>query len=226
MIQRGELKPGDHLGTIELAERFGVSRGPIREALRLLESRLLVRVLAQKGAFVMALRDDEALEAMETREVLFGGLAEHAARRAKRAHLDALARSLTDLRRLAEDPATTPHAFQMGTYAYIAHLYEAAGNQRLVRSIRDLSQGVGDAYGHLSMATQEMRRTEYAAYAVLTAAVTAGDAQAAFQAAREMHADGVRRARELQALMPQPATPVEFKGRRRRSRRAAPQLKS
>ena len=214
MISRGELQPGEHLGTVELADRFGVSRGPVREALRLLESSALVRILPQKGAFVMALGDQEVAELMEAREVLFAALAELAAARIGQTQIKALKTYLAALARLAEMPSTSPAEFQQATYAYVAVLYAAAGNTRLLQLMRDWSEGAGHAYGHLSMATQEMRQQEASAYARLTSAVADRDPQAAHAAARIMHADGVRRARELQSALPIPRV-VEFRGRRR-----------
>lgn len=221
LIRSGEFLPGDHLGTVELAERFAVSRGPVREALRLLESRALVRILPQKGAFVMALLDQEVGELMEAREVVFSALAELAAERASRAQIDRLRRELRALKQLSDSPETSAEAFMAATYAYVAVLYKSARNSRLTQLIRDMSEGAGHAFGHLSMATQEMRRQEYAAYQILTEAVANRDPAAAHRAARRMHADGVRRARELQAALPGPRT-VEFRGRRRRNRKVSP----
>ena len=215
LIQSGEFKAGDHLGTVELASRFGVSRGPVREALRLLESRHLVRVLPQQGAFVTALAAEEAQEVMEIREVLFGRLAELTAERADPEQLAAIDERLANLDRLAQAPDTTPHAFQKGTYDYIGIMYQAARSPRLVRMIRDMTEGLGNMYGHLSMATRDMRLAELKTYQVLTKALKDRDPMRAGQQARRMHSQGVARARELQTLMP-PSGDIVFKGRRRR----------
>lgn len=218
MIVSGELRPGDHLSTIDLAARFCVSRGPVREALRLLESRALVRILPRKGAFVNSLQDDEVGVTMEAREFIFAAMAELAAQRISRSQLADLRRELQQLARLAAAPAATPNEFKLATYAFVSVLYGAARNPRLHQIIRDLSEGVGHAFGHLSMATQEMRQAEYEAYRLLTDAVADRDPRRAGDLARRMHAAGVARATQLQAAIP-PAV-IEFKGKRRRSGRS------
>ena len=216
MIVSGDLGPGDHLGTIELADRFGVSRGPVREALRLLESRALVRILPRKGAFVNSLKDDEVGVTMEAREFVFAALAELAAQRATRSELAGLRKELQRLGKLAANASTTPNEFKLATYAYVQVLYGAARNARLNQIMRDLSEGVGHAFGHLSMATQEMRQAEYEAYRDLTEAVAGRDKDKVHALARRMHSTGVARAQQLQAAIP--AAVVEFRGRRRRTR--------
>lgn len=62
-VIRGELAPGARLLETQLAESLGVSRGPVREALRLLEKRRLVRILPRRGAVVteLAPRDVDRL---------------------------------------------------------------------------------------------------------------------------------------------------------------------
>ena len=53
-IVRGEIAPGSRVGETELAERFGTSRGPLREALRRLESRRLVERTPHVGIRIAA----------------------------------------------------------------------------------------------------------------------------------------------------------------------------
>ncbi|MCA3699375.1 GntR family transcriptional regulator [Brevundimonas sp.] len=219
LIQTGHYGPGDHLGTVELAERFGVSRGPVREALRLLESLNLIRVVPQKGAFVVALEDQEVQDVLGVREVLFAMLAERSAVLATDEDHKALYEQLDLLSALARDTDVQPRAFQEASYAYVGILFRAAHNQRLVRLINDLTEGAGALYGHLSFATREMRQAELRGYQALTRAIVAGQPQKAFSLAREMHSRGVERARELHALMPGRASGQVLRGRR--TRRAA-----
>lgn len=69
-IVGGVIPEGTPLRQDELAERFKVSRMPVREALRLLESQGLVDFQPHKGAVVAALRTDEVVEIFETRAAL------------------------------------------------------------------------------------------------------------------------------------------------------------
>src|SRR5690606_5593439 len=69
-IGRGELQPGTRLREVELAERLGISRTPIREAIRQLESDGLVVHLPRQGATVRVLEYSEIMELYEMRAVL------------------------------------------------------------------------------------------------------------------------------------------------------------
>ena len=68
----GEFAPGSRLGEETLAERFGVSRGPLREALRQLEGRGLVVRLPHAGVRVVALGHEDLIELYEIRGNLEG----------------------------------------------------------------------------------------------------------------------------------------------------------
>src|SRR5688500_7075102 len=72
LILSGELPPGDRINEIQLAKRFGTSRGPIREATRSLEGRGLVEVVRNRGVFIRRLTVEEALEIYDVRSALFG----------------------------------------------------------------------------------------------------------------------------------------------------------
>ena len=52
LILNGELPPGARVNEAEMAERFGVSRGPVREAIAILSSGFIVDVYPRRGAFV------------------------------------------------------------------------------------------------------------------------------------------------------------------------------
>lgn len=78
-IVRGELSPGSRVGEAELAERFGTSRGPLREALRRLESRRLVERTPHVGIRIAALSYGALIELYYLREALEGMAARLAA---------------------------------------------------------------------------------------------------------------------------------------------------
>lgn len=69
-ILSGAMKPGARIRQEELAERFGSSRIPVREALRVLEAEGLVRLVANSGAWVAKLDLAECLETYKMRERL------------------------------------------------------------------------------------------------------------------------------------------------------------
>ncbi len=70
LILDGELSPGERIGQEALADRFGTSRIPVREALRQLESEGLVSLVPNSGASVSKLDLDECLEIYKIRELL------------------------------------------------------------------------------------------------------------------------------------------------------------
>jgi DNA-binding GntR family transcriptional regulator len=75
------LEPGERLVEEQLAAELGVSRNPIREALRVLESEGLVEISPRRGASVTKVSQDEAREMIEVRAALEGLCARLAARR-------------------------------------------------------------------------------------------------------------------------------------------------
>ncbi|MBR6159367.1 MAG: GntR family transcriptional regulator [Lachnospiraceae bacterium] len=69
-ILRGDLKPGDRLMEIQLAEKLGVSRTPIREAIRMLENEGLAVTSPRKGATVAAMTIKDMEDVLQIRETL------------------------------------------------------------------------------------------------------------------------------------------------------------
>ena len=70
-ILSGAMAPGARIGEQELADEFAVSRGPIRDALRILEREGLATLLPRRGAIVTELSADELRELLEIRAGLF-----------------------------------------------------------------------------------------------------------------------------------------------------------
>ncbi len=69
-ILSGQLKPNERLMETQLAEKLGVSRTPVREAIRKLELEGLVTMIPRKGAYVSELSLEEIMETFEVRESL------------------------------------------------------------------------------------------------------------------------------------------------------------
>lgn len=72
MIIEGRLKPGEHLTEIQLNKRFGISRSPIREALRILEQKGFVVNIPRKGNYVRTVTKNDISEVFSVRAVLEG----------------------------------------------------------------------------------------------------------------------------------------------------------
>lgn len=131
MILSGELPSGGQVGEIQLAERCGVSRTPVREALRRLEADMLVRRSESQRSFVA----DWSMDDIEDAFVLRGMLEAHAAERAA-TRLDACAleplRACNEAIRVAVE-ARDPNvpAFLEANRQFHALILEAAASPRL-----------------------------------------------------------------------------------------------
>ena len=79
LIYGGEFKAGDRLNEAALAVRMGTSRGPIREAIRILAGTGLVTEVMNRGVFVRQVSMREMLEIYDLRALVFGFAAERAA---------------------------------------------------------------------------------------------------------------------------------------------------
>lgn len=78
-IVKGELAPGSKMSEADLAARYGVSRGPLREALRRLEGRKLLTRIPHVGVRVISLSFDELIQIYHVREAMEGMAARLAA---------------------------------------------------------------------------------------------------------------------------------------------------
>src|SRR5258705_190980 len=103
-IVGGDYAPGQRIMEQALADEFQVSRGPVREALRLLEKDGLVTILARRGALVTKLSIDEVREIFDIRAMLNGLRDRVIAEDTDRArHLPLLEKAVAHLTRLARD---------------------------------------------------------------------------------------------------------------------------
>lgn len=102
-ITSGLLKPGEKVAEPELAERFGISRTPIREAFRQLESEGYLTVIPRKGAVVVSFSSKEIEEFYAIKSILEGYAAHQACRNLTEKEIDRLAAINEKLRQLAED---------------------------------------------------------------------------------------------------------------------------
>ena len=87
MILRGDLRPGERLAEIGLAERLGVSRTPIRQALPALAREGLLAAAGRRGYVVRSFSPDDVLDAIETRGLLEGLAARRIAEKGATAEL-------------------------------------------------------------------------------------------------------------------------------------------
>jgi len=137
-IVDGIYVPGVPLSEIELAERFDVSRGPIREALMHLEREYLVRSFPNRGTFVSMLSETEFDEILRMRAVLEPLAIEFAAQSANSAQVEGIRTLLRTLVKLAE--AGNHRDFADMDFQFHTAVWNAAGRPLLRDTLIQVSR--------------------------------------------------------------------------------------
>ncbi len=135
-ILKGELKPGERLMEIALAEEMGVSRTPVREAIRKLEKEKFVEMIPRKGAYVADLTKQDILDVLEIRYVLEGLAAKLAAKKMKEEDIEQLKQNVRDFKEAIENMDRTTMIDNDNAFHDI--IYEATENEKLIEIIQDL----------------------------------------------------------------------------------------
>ncbi len=133
-IARGDLLPGARLRETELAERLGISRTPVREAIRQLEADGLVTHIPRQGATIRQLDYPEVMELYEMRAVLEGTAARLAARAASEMELDELEALNTEM------AAASGQEANILNRQFHMTLLDAAKNRYLIKSVQSLQK--------------------------------------------------------------------------------------
>lgn len=135
LILSGEVIPGAKLNEAALAERLGVSRGPLREALRMLEESGLIRQEKNRGAFVRVIELSEAADLYDVRAGLDATAGRLLAERIRPEQLASL-RALTDsMLSVAVDDVDRFHVLNLDFHDRLVTL---VGNQALTDAYRKL----------------------------------------------------------------------------------------
>ena len=146
-ILKGNLKPGEKVAEPELAERFGISRTPIREAFRQLESEGYLTVIPRKGAVVAALSERDVQEFYAIKSILEGYAAELAAKNLSDKDLARLEAINAKLKKLADDGDVK--SFYRVHNEFHDTFLKAADNSKLY----ELIQQLGMKFSRLRMAS-------------------------------------------------------------------------
>src|SRR5690606_7880656 len=139
-IINGTLKPRERLMEIQLAEELGVSRTPIREALRKLEIEGFIVMVPRKGAYVADLSFKDIADVFEIRSALEGLAAELAAERITDEELDEMERLLIEK---AEAIASNDmEKLVLVDTKFHEAIYKASRNERLTNIISNLREQI------------------------------------------------------------------------------------
>jgi len=135
-ILNGTLKPGERLMEISLAEQLGVSRTPVREAIRKLEKEKFVEMVPRKGAYVANLTARDILEVLEIRIVLEGFASRLAAERMGDEDIAELEGILAKFNEALES-LDRPEMIRRDN-EFHNKIYSAAKNNKLVEIVKEL----------------------------------------------------------------------------------------
>jgi DNA-binding GntR family transcriptional regulator len=182
LIVSGSLTPGERLDEMELAERFRVSRTPVREALKALAAVGLVEMGARQGLTVAAVSIGTLLEMFQLMAELEGLHARLAARRAQQEHKERLIASherLCELLKLRD-----PLAFYEGNREFHEAVYDASQSEFLAEQTRTLRRRVAPYRRYVTFQPGRMAATIPEHQRILDAILSA-DGDEAQRAARD-----------------------------------------
>lgn len=192
MILDGQLLPGAKLTESTLAGQLGVSRGPVREAFRLLEEAGLVRTEKNRGVFVRDVPIEEALEIFEVRAVMDLYVGRKVAQTANTTQVRELRQLVEAMDQAVKGGnAQDYHSFNL---RFHDRLLELAGNAKLLSTYRKLVNEL--SLFRRQNLTEESMAVYSREHRAIVKAIAAGDAEAAGQA---MH-DHVMNSRERTRL--------------------------
>ncbi|WP_371311931.1 GntR family transcriptional regulator [Pseudovibrio flavus] len=137
-IQTGEIGPGARIREVEIAERFGISRTPVRDAIRRLEGEGLIVHEPRLGAVVKQMSKREVIELYEMRAVLEGTAARMAAQHASEPEIS----ELEELNALMLEADGDERKAAAANRQFHTYLYHAAKNPFLLKSVMALSNAL------------------------------------------------------------------------------------
>lgn len=136
MIMSGELRGGERVNEVALSDKFGTSRGPLREACRALAQEGLLVAIPNRGVFVRELDLREALEVYDIRSALDELLGRLIAERVTDAQIDELNRLIAEMDQAAADKDM--ERYYPVNVEFHNRLLAFADNRRLERLYRSL----------------------------------------------------------------------------------------
>lgn len=190
MIHGGQFAPGERLNEAVLAIKMGTSRGPIREAVRVLAGWGLVTLIPNRGVFVRKLSIREMLEVYELRAAIFSYAASRAAHRATEADKQKLAQLHDEMSTaMAQEDRALYYDLNLRFHAFVIAL---AGNQRAGQLYSDYAkelhvfrQRYFDAPGNMRLSNEQHRQ--------LVDAIAKGDSNKAHTVAERHVMEGRER---------------------------------
>lgn len=175
-ILAGEYVPGSKLNEAALALKLGVSRGPVREAFRMLDEAGLVRTEKNRGVFVRNIPIDEAIEIFELRatmEELVGRRLAASMTTQQQQEIETLVHAMEDAVKAGDS-----HTYHLLNLQFHDRLVEMAGNRKLTEIYRKLIKELS-LFRRLNMADGWHMPISAIQHRQIVKAIASGDADAA-----------------------------------------------
>lgn len=178
-ILAGEYAPGSKLIEATLAERMGVSRGPVREAFRMLEEAGLLRNEKNRGVFVRDIPIDEAVEIFDLRAAMDELVGRQLAKNITPPQLKEIKDLVDQMEKAVK--AEDARNYHLLNLRFHDRLVEMAGNSKLTTIYRKLIKELS-LFRRLNLADGWLMPISAGEHRAIVKSIAAGDAQAAGRA--------------------------------------------
>ena len=179
-IKRGILEPGERLMEVQLAEELGISRTPVREAIRKLEQEGYVIMMPRRGTYVSDVSVKDVKEIFEIRSALESLAISLATMRIEPDELEKLQTLLAQIGGHIENKDIDK--IVATDIEFHGLLYQVSRNERLVNIISNLKEQLA-RFRTLSMSYPGRLQETLAEHRAMVEAIAAGDVEAAREAA-------------------------------------------
>lgn len=150
-ILEGEIAPGAKISEPELARKYGISRAPLREAIRRLEERSLITRVPRQSARAVVLDAKKVSDIFQLREAIEGMAAREAALRITQPEIDKLRDGL-DRQRAATQAQGEGYPFKRLDIDYHTSIVRASRNEFLIKFLSE------DCHGLIDLCRRQQRR--------------------------------------------------------------------
>lgn len=186
-ISEGRFQPGARIREEEVAHHLGVSRTPVREAIRRLQTRGLLTMAPGSGLIIVELSKQQTLELYAFRELLEGAAARLAAQHVSPSEIDALRHIQEEFRQHMDDPKQLARINRL----FHSTIIDAAHNQYMLDSLNNLTDALA-LLRNTTFSVPGRPETALIEHEAIITAIAARDSDAAEQAARSHIAEAQR----------------------------------
>ncbi len=189
-ILTGNIEPGTRMMEVELAEDMGVSRTPIREAIRKLEKEGLVTIEPRRGAYASQISTDDMVEILEVRQTMEGFAAQVAAEKIDAERLKEIQETEAAYREAVESGNTQGMIFYDSKFHRL--IVEASRNKTLMQMTETL-QELSLRFRYLYYDDFKRAKKMPEEHVRIIEAIKAGDSEGAKNAV-DIHIGGLKQA--------------------------------